>query len=72
MRGTNEENGLRGSNSYKDMHLDELDNHIVAIESDAGVFAPQGFGFSGNKDARKIIENIHELLKPIKANQITN
>ena len=34
---TNEENGLRGSNSYRDMHLDELDNHIVAIESDAGV-----------------------------------
>ena len=69
---TNEENGLRGSSSYRDMHLDELDNHIVAIESDAGVFAPQGFGFSGNKDAREIIEDIHELLKPIKANQITD
>ena len=54
------------------MHMDELDEHVVAIESDAGVFAPQGFGFSGNKGARRIIEDIHELLIPIKANQITD
>ena len=35
-------------------------------------YIQQGFGFSGNKDAREIIKDIHELLKPIKANQITD
>ena len=30
---TNEENGLKGAIAYRDMHLDELENHIVAIES---------------------------------------
>ena len=69
---TNEENGSKGSIAYRDMHMDELDKHVVAIESDAGVFAPKGFGFTGSKKARKIIENIHELLKPIKANKITD
>jgi len=69
---TNEENGSRGSHAYRDMHMDELDKHVVAIESDAGVFAPKGFGFTGSKEARNIVENIHELLKPIKANDITD
>ena len=69
---TNEENGSRGSHAYRDMHMDELDKHVVAIESDAGVFAPKGFGFTGSKEARNIVENIHELLKPIKANNITD
>ena len=69
---TNEENGSRGSHAYRDMHMDELDKHVVAIESDAGVFAPKGFGFTGSKEAHNIVENIHELLKPIKANNITD
>ena len=69
---TNEENGSRGCRAYRDMHMDELDKHIVAIESDAGVFAPKGFGFTGSKEAKRIIESIHELLKPIKANEVTD
>ena len=69
---TNEENGSRGSRAYRDMHMDELDKHIVAIESDAGVFAPKGFGFTGSKEAKSVIESIHELLKPIKANEVTD
>ena len=69
---TNEENGSRGSRAYRDMHMDELDKHIVAIESDAGVFAPKGFGFTGSKEAKRIIESIHELLKPIKASEVTD
>ncbi|MBI89760.1 MAG: carboxypeptidase [Candidatus Marinimicrobia bacterium] len=69
---TNEENGLKGSKAYRDMHLDELDDHILAIESDAGVFAPTGFGFTGSDDARVLVDEIHELLKPIRANLQTN
>jgi len=69
---TNEENGSRGNLAYRDMHMDELDKHIVAIESDAGVFAPKGFGFTGSIEAKKIVKSIHELLKPIKANEVTD
>ena len=50
---TNEENGSRGNKAYRDMYLDDLDNHILAIESDAGVFAPKGFGFTGSDKARR-------------------
>ena len=68
---TNEENGGRGNKNYRDEHKSELENHIVAIESDAGVFAPKGFGFTGSVDARKIIFNIADLLDPIGAGKIT-
>ncbi len=69
---TNEENGGRGNKAYRDMHMDELDNHIIAIESDGGVFAPEGFGFSGSEEAKIIIQKIHNLLKPIRANFMSN
>jgi len=69
---TNEENGSRGSNNYRNEHFSELENHILAIESDGGVFAPQGFGFTGSKEARKILYDIADLLDPIGAGKITN
>jgi len=68
---TNEENGGRGNQAYRDLHKDELDNHVLAIESDGGVFAPKGFGFTGSEAARKIAEEIHKLLEPIDANSIS-
>ena len=69
---TNEENGGMGSKAYRDMHLDELKNHIVAIESDGGVFAPEGFGFSGSAEGFEIVKEIHKLLKPLKAQNATH
>ena len=69
---TNEENGLKGSKAYRDMHMDELDQHVLAIESDGGVFAPSGFGFTGSDKAKAMVEEIHELMKPIKANTMTD
>ena len=68
---TNEENGLRGGNAYRDAHKASLDNHILAIESDAGVFKPSGFGFSGTDDALAILQDIGTLLKPIESGIIT-
>ena len=68
---TNEENGGRGNKNYRDEHKIELDNHILAIESDGGVFAPKGFGFSGSVAARKILFDIADLLDPIGAGKIT-
>ncbi|MEA1881553.1 MAG: M28 family metallopeptidase [Candidatus Marinimicrobia bacterium] len=68
---TNEENGLRGGNAYRDAYLDELKNHILAIESDGGVFKPKGFGFSGSDKAFEMVTEIGKLLAPIEAGKIT-
>ena len=68
---TNEENGLRGATAYRDAHRAELDRHVAAIESDAGVFKPLGFGFSGSDSAFVIIEEIGQLLERIDAGRIT-
>ena len=37
---TNEENGLRGGNAYRDLYVKQAEQHVLAIESDSGVFAP--------------------------------
>ena len=68
---TNEENGLRGGNAYRDAHRAEIANHVLAIESDAGVFAPQGFGFSGTDAAFAVLQGVGRLLAPIGADSIT-
>jgi hypothetical protein len=41
---TNEENGLRGGNAYRDYVNDVIDNHVAAIEMDGGNERPIGFG----------------------------
>ena len=64
---TNEENGLRGGNGYRDQHKSEIDRHVLAIESDAGVFKPLGFGFTGSDSAYAVIQQIGTLLQPIGA-----
>ena len=68
---TNEENGMRGGNAYRDAHKGELDNHLLAIESDAGVFKPQGFGFTGSDDAFAKVSEIGTFLQRIGAGKIT-
>mgnify|MGYP000850496863 FL=1 len=67
---TNEENGGRGNKNYRDEHFDELKDHILAIESDGGVFDPRGFGFTGSDESRDILTDISRLLLPIDANAI--
>jgi carboxypeptidase Q len=67
---TNEENGTRGGNGYRDAHRGELDKHIAAIESDGGVFKPQGFGFTGSDSAFAIVRQIGSLLAAIGAGDI--
>jgi carboxypeptidase Q len=67
---TNEENGLRGGNAYRDAHLAELPKHILLLESDGGVFDPNGFGFTGPDAARAIVTSIASLLEPIGASRI--
>jgi carboxypeptidase Q len=68
---TNEENGLRGGNAYRDAHEDDLDDHVLAIESDSGVFDPIGFGFTGSDAAFEIVSAVGRLLQRIDAGEIT-
>lgn len=70
---TNEENGLRGAEEYlRWVKEDEksLDNHVLAMESDSGVFDPIGFGFSGSDDAYEILSSIGDLLKPADSGEV--
>jgi carboxypeptidase Q len=48
---TNEENGLRGGKGYAADHASEVANHVAALESDSGSFAPVGFGVDGTGEA---------------------
>jgi carboxypeptidase Q len=67
---TNEENGLRGGNAYRDQHAAELKNHIALLESDGGVFDPDGFGFTGPDEARAAVTAIASLLKGLGASTV--
>jgi len=68
---TNEENGGRGGQAYRDQHRAELAKHVMMMESDGGVFRPLGFGFSGNDAGRETVKAIATLLTGIAADQIT-
>lgn len=65
---TNEENGIRGGKAYADLTRNET--HVLAIESDMGTFAPQGFSTNAKGAVRTQIEDIAMLLAPIHATQI--
>ena len=71
---TNEENGLRGAQEYhRWVKEDEksLSNHILAMESDAGVFDPHGFGFTGSERAFEILTEIGTTLQTIESGVVT-
>ena len=67
---TNEENGGRGGQAYRDAHKSEVEKHVLAIESDGGVFKPQGFSFSGSDAALEMLKQIASLLVRIDAGTI--
>jgi len=67
---TNEENGIRGAKEYARRHAADLKNHVLAIESDSGVFNPTGYGFLGSAKGMETIQAVGKLLAPIKAGEI--
>lgn len=67
---TNEENGLRGGNGYRDQHAKEAANHILAFESDSGVFAPARLAFTGSAAAQRIVGDIGTLLATLGLQEI--
>lgn len=59
----NEENGLRGGKKYADEAKRKGEQHIFALESDAGGFTPRGFSFDvvdGNYNTIKSWEPLFE------------
>jgi carboxypeptidase Q len=68
---TNEENGVRGALAYRDAFRDEATRHVLALESDTGVFSPIGLGFSGSEAARKQMDQIAALLAPLGITSVT-
>ena len=67
---TNEENGMRGAAAYRDTHRGAVDRHVLAIESDNGVFNPAGFAFTGSDSARARVSEIAALLARIDADSV--
>ena len=67
---TNEENGVEGGNAYRDAHAAALDRHVLAMESDGGVFEPRGVVFAGSDSAAAMLEQVAALLAPIGATRV--
>ena len=69
---TNEENGLRGGNAYRDAYRADLSKHVLAIESDSGTYRPEGFGLAATAplQLRSNLQEIAKLLSGIGADGI--
>ncbi|MEO5580109.1 MAG: M20/M25/M40 family metallo-hydrolase [Gemmatimonadaceae bacterium] len=59
---TNEENGLRGATAYRDAHVGELADHVMAMESDNGVFKPSGVSVGSTEAGVAMARDIASLL----------
>ncbi|KJD34964.1 peptidase M28 [Tamlana sedimentorum] len=60
----NEENGLRGGKKYAEVAKQKGENHIFALESDAGGFTPRGFSFDCTDAAFEQVLSWQKLFKP--------
>ena len=60
----NEENGLRGGREYAKQAELKNENHIFALESDAGGFTPRGFSFDSPDAAFNKVLSWKPLFEP--------
>ncbi len=65
----NEENGLRGGTAYANEAKKNKEQHIFALESDAGGFTPRGFIFEANKQQFEKIESWEPYFEPYLADR---
>ncbi len=74
---TNEENGLRGGQAYRESVGDAVQQHVAAIEMDGGNERPVGIGATVSADdaqkekAYEMLEQIGALLEGIEAEQVS-
>lgn len=57
-----EEQGGHGGRAYRAAHADEIEQHVAAVESDSGAFAPDGFTVRGSE---RVIEKLAAYAKPL-------
>ncbi len=67
----NEENGLRGGRKYAEEAKRKNEQHVFALESDAGGFTPRGFSFSGPESSWSKLLSWKELLAPYYGDQFS-
>lgn len=60
----NEENGLRGGNKYAETARGKNENHVFALESDAGGFTPRGFSFDCSEANLERVKGWSKLFEP--------
>ncbi|HEX6172229.1 MAG TPA: M20/M25/M40 family metallo-hydrolase [Chitinophagaceae bacterium] len=60
----NEENGLRGGNKYAEEAKAKNEQHIFALESDAGGFTPRAFGFTMSEEQFQKVLQWKPLIAP--------
>lgn len=68
---TNEETDGRGAEAYRDAHRSDLDKHVMAMESDNGVFRPLGYRVTGGRKALAVARDIAALLAPLHATKVS-
>ncbi|MBT8299106.1 MAG: M20/M25/M40 family metallo-hydrolase [Maribacter sp.] len=60
----NEENGLRGGTKYAEIAKSKNENHVFALESDAGGFTPRGFSFDCSDANFEQVKSWKQLFEP--------
>lgn len=68
----NEENGGRGGEKYAEEAKAKNEQHIFALESDAGGFTPRGFGFSVKPESWAKLNQWKHLFEPYGGSTFTN
>ena len=59
---TNEEIGLAGAAGYRDAHRNEVDRHVLAMESDNGVFRPRALQVGAGPGGVAMMQSVASLL----------
>jgi len=57
---TNEENGIKGGKKYAELAVKNKEDHIFALESDAGGFTPRAIGIKGPDS---LVQNLSSWIK---------
>jgi carboxypeptidase Q len=61
---------MMGANGYRDAHRAEMDKHVLAMESDNGVFKPFGIRYGTGPGGEVIAKGIASLLRSIDADSV--
>lgn len=65
---TNEENGGRGADAYREAHGGE--RHVLAMESDNGAFNPRGYVVSAPDSVAEVVRQVAGLMREIGATAV--